>query len=111
MADEETGLTLSDLDFGEAEQLEDVLDMSIDEIGKRLQSNKPKVKIIRAIKWLEMRRADPDVTFDDVKTVGIMSAFNVDVDTPKDDAPKNGRRSGRRSASSTDSSPPTTGGA
>lgn len=105
-------LTLSDLDFEEAELLEDTLDMSIDEIGARLQGNKPKVKIIRAIKWLEMRRSDPSATFDDAKHISIMAAFAGDDDDAaegKGDAKPTPKRSGRRAASSTALSLPPSG--
>jgi hypothetical protein len=97
---ETISLTLSDLNFEEAELLEDTLDMSIESIGERLQSDKPKIRIIRAIKWLEMRRADPSVTFDDAKSIPLMSAFAAPKAEPAGGETK-GTPSTRRSASST----------
>lgn len=98
-------LTLSDLTFEEAELLEDALDMSIDTIGVRLQGDKPKVKVIRALKWLELRRSNPEATFGDTAGISIVEAFGQTEPDPKASDEQNAESSEttstRRSRSST----------
>lgn len=98
-------LKMSDLTFEEAELLENALDMSIETIRDRLQGDKPKMKIIRALKWLELRRGDPELAMADTASMSIMSAF-AESDPKASDEPSDEpseTESTQPSASSTDS--------
>ena len=68
-------LALSDLTFEEAELLEETVDMSITAIRDRFQTDKPITRLIRALKWLELRRSNPELTWDEMAGMSMMSAF------------------------------------
>jgi hypothetical protein len=64
-------LDLDDLTMDEAEQLETILDMGIDEIAERIQRPGPKIAIFRALMFVTTKRSNPDVTMDDIRAMKV----------------------------------------
>lgn len=72
---EETKPTLvenfNSLTAGEAEDIEDVLDLGIDHIGAIIDSDRPKMKIMRAVMWAVRRRTEPELEFEAMRDLSL----------------------------------------
>lgn len=64
-----------DLTLNEAEEIEELLGVGIDQA---MSGDRPKVRALKAIAWVLMRREQPDITLDEVGEMKL-SAIGAEV--------------------------------
>ena len=114
MSDQETGedLTIFDhfntLTAGEAEDLEDILDLGVDHIGQLMESDRPKMKLMRAVMWVVKRRHDPEITFESLRDIPLDDLMAAPTPKADDEQPDEqpDTKSGQSSSAPSDGSPP-----
>ena len=76
---EKITLDLDNMTLGEIQTLEELTDMSIDDL---FADGKPRGKAMRAIAFIVKRRTDKNYTFEETDSI-TMNDFDMEVDTAK----------------------------
>lgn len=81
------GETFNNLTAGQAEDLENALDMGVDHISDIINGSGPKMKVLRAVMWIVKREDDPGLAFDDLRSISLEELMSGQNDPKAPDEP------------------------